>query len=173
MGLTIIRILYLLFGLLFVKAGVDNAQTLWDVATPDRQFAKRAGVVEEVIKHRNPVFESADNHGIPFVAEVKFSYSVDGTRYVTNTFSARCYWCSPKDVLDVTGFRPGKLAVGTPVAVFFKRDKPEVAYLQLTTKTDVLHQTGFTLLWLVIAPLFLFWHYKMWPGRKPESASDD
>lgn len=59
------------------------------------------------------------------------------------------------------------------MAVFFKRDKPEVAYLQLSTKADVLHQTGFTLLWLVIAPLFLYWHYKMWPGREPESATDD
>ncbi len=168
-----IRILYLLFGLVLVKVGLENAQKLWDVATSNRQFTKGVGVIEEVIKHANPVYEYGDQPAIPFVAEVKFSYSANGTRYVTNTLSASCSWCSPKDVLDVTGVRPSKLAVGTPVAVFFKNDKPEVAYLQLSTKADVLHQTGFTLLWLVIAPLFVYWHYKMWPGRKQESVPDD
>jgi hypothetical protein len=115
-----IGILCLLFGLVLVKAGVDNAQKLWDVATSNRQFTKSAGVVEAVIKHDNPVYESADYNGVRFLAEVKFSYSVNGARYLTNTLSASCSWCSPKDVLDVTGVRPGKLAVGTPVAVFFE-----------------------------------------------------
>jgi hypothetical protein len=165
--------IYLIFGLVLVASGLRNAQKLVDVVASRGGFTQSAGVIEEVIKHDNPVYESTDHAGIPFLAEVKFAYTVNGTRFVSNTLSASCTLCSPKDVLDVTGFRPGKLPPGTRVAVFFKPGKPELAYLVLSSNSDVLREVGFTLLWLVIAPLFVYWHFGMWTAGKPESAPDD
>jgi hypothetical protein len=165
--------LYLVFGLVLVASGLRNAQKLVDVVASRAGFTQSVGVIEEVTKHDNPVYESTDHGGIRFLAEVRFAYSVNGTRFVANTLSASCTWCSPQDVFDVTGYRPSKLAPGTRVAVFFKHDKPELAYLLLSTNSDVLREAGFTLLWLVIAPLFVYWHFGMWIAGKPESAPDD
>ena len=148
---------YALLAAAFIRVGVQNAQTLWLVVEPDSHFDRRTGAIEEVIKHRDPGY---DGVGQPtFVAEVKFSYSVNGARFVSNTLSARCSWCSPKDVFDATGRRPSLLARGTPVKVFVKRDAPAVAYLQLSSNDDVIEQAWFTLLCLVLAPCLLYFHH--------------
>jgi hypothetical protein len=148
---------YALLAAAFIWVGVQNARTLWLVVQPDSHFDQRTGAIEEVIKHRDPGY---DGVGKPtFVAEVKFSYSVNGARFVSNTLSARCNWCSPKDVFDATGRRPSLLARGTAVKVFVKRDAPAVAYLQLSSTDDVIEQAWFTLLCLVLAPCFLYFHH--------------
>jgi hypothetical protein len=153
--------IYILFGLAFVYAGVENAQKLWLVATPNAHFLKTAGAVEEVVKHAHPDSEQR-SRGVPYVAEVKFSYASNGSRFVSNTLSPNCTWCTPNEVFDAVGARPSQLAVGTPVAVFVHRDNPGIAYMQLATRSDMWDQLGFTLLWLVIAPLFLYWHRGTW-----------
>lgn len=160
--------LYLLLGLLFVFSGLQNAHKLWRVATPNLHFLKTTGSVEEVVKHGNPDSEGA-SRGVPFVAEVKFSYSLNGSRFVSNTLSPSCTWCTPNEVFDAVGARPSQLAVGTRVPVFVQHDSPGVAYIQLSTGSDVRDEFAFTLLWLVIAPLFLYWHYGAW-GRSEEES---
>lgn len=166
---TLIGGLYLLFGLVFVYAGLQNAHKLWRVATPNSHYLETTGSVEEVVKHNNPDSEGG-SRGVPFVAEVKFTYSLNGSRFVSNTLSPNCTWCTPKEVFDAVGARPSRLAVGTPVPVFVQHDSPGVAYIQLPTRSDVRDQLGFTLLWLVIAPLFLYWHHGTW-GRTAEDDS--
>ncbi len=165
------RAFYLLLGLGFIYAGIASAQKLWLVAAPDTQFIKTTGAIEEVIKHANPDHNDGSSAG-PFLAEVRFAYAIGGARFVSNTLSANCTWCSPADVLRATGQRPGKLAVGTPVHVFVKRDSPAVAYIALSSKSDVWNQLWFTLLWLVVGPLFIYWHCGVMLGPKEDGDLD-
>lgn len=75
-----IRAIYLLFGLFLVIAGLDNAHKLWLVATRENQFFETKAVIKEVIKHANPIRGDGASQAVPFLAEVKFSYSVNGER---------------------------------------------------------------------------------------------
>ena len=160
---------YLLIGLVCVYGGVQDAYKLWLVATPNAHFLKTVGSVEEVVKHAHPDSEQR-SRGVPYVAEVKFSYSLNGSRFVSNTLTPDCTWCTPNEVFDAVGVRPSQLAVRTPVAVFVKRDSPGIAYMQLATRSDMWDQLAFTLLWLVIAPLFLYWHHRMWGRTKVDDS---
>lgn len=166
-----IRALYCLFALVLIcLPGWQNAQTLWLVSQPNSQFEETRGTIAAVIKHSNPLDDGADWERVPFLAEVKFDYTVDGAAFSSNTFSADCTWCTPKDVFTTTGYRPSQLAVGTPVAVFSKRGHPQTAYLKLASKRDVLSQFGMTFLWLILGPAFVLWHGYMMTRR--ESAGE-
>jgi hypothetical protein len=90
------------------------------------------------------------------VYALEFAYRVDQKNYTARMISPVCEACAVEEVLRVTGATPDRLATGAPVTVYVSREHPQVAYLALATRRQIIWQCWTVLLTLVIAPVALY-----------------
>lgn len=146
----------------FIWSGLRLARTVWLANTPASAFSEVPGKVIEVIRHVVSVGDGSTNEHL---AEVKFSYTYAANNYVANTFSPLCTQCTPEEVLNTIGERPSQISSGKRVRVFVNNNDPKIAYLSLPSSRQLVEQSLFALLFLLIGPAFAYWGF--WQIGKP------
>lgn len=168
---ALVHAMFVLAALVSVYAGLHTAHTVWQVVTLKEGFDRTGGIIDEVIKHPDPAYNGV---GKPtFLAEVRFSYAVKGARFVSKTLGRHCTLCTPREVFDVTGSRPGLLAPGTRLPVFVKRGAPSVAYLTPPEQYNVVVQGALVIVLMLIAPVCLYFIYCLWAHAGIGTRSSD
>ena len=147
-----IKYMFLLAGAIFLMNGWEYATQLREMLVSGEAYQQTAGTVLSVQRQ----VDGAHTEFVQTVYALEFAYRVDRKNYTARAISPVCEACLAEEVRRITGAMPDRLAAGAPVTVYVSREHPQVAYLALATRRQLIWQWWMVLLTLVIAPAALY-----------------